>query len=76
MPVEIGPCAVYPVVAQDVGASVQLCALARPDPHQGEVRSAAANVGDKHQLFAVHRGLVVHCRGYRLVLETDVGEPH
>jgi hypothetical protein len=73
-PVEVGAADMDAAVGQHVAAPVGGFGALRGKADDGEVRGAAADVGDQHDFFALDLRFVMVGRGNRLELEADVLE--
>lgn len=73
-PVEVGAADMDASTGQNVVLAIERPGALRRDPHDREIRRAAAHVDDQRQLFARDLPLVVERRRNRLELEGNVLE--
>ena len=74
--VKIGTAQTNATIAQNVSGTVNRPRPFGRDADQGDVRGAAADIDDQHDLFSRHPRLILHGRRDGFELKGNVLEPH
>ena len=69
MPIEIGAADAYAVIGENIGRAVRFRAALGPEPYDGEVGRAAADIGDQRDFLGPDLTFVVKRRCDRLELK-------